>query len=64
MEPSLRDGTYFKSNGAYFKSNGAYLSGGGISEFPIILEKSSNLLGLRVYTVKNAKKIEKVFFEL
>ena len=35
--------------------------GGGISEIPIILEKSSNLLGLRVYTVKNAKKSKKCF---
>ena len=41
--------------------SGGGVGGGGISEFPIILEKSSYLLGLRVYTVKNVKKTKKCF---
>ena len=36
-------------------------SGFGISYFPIILEKSSNLLIIDVYTVKNVKKSKKCF---
>ena len=36
-------------------------SGFGISYFPIILEKSSNLLIIDVYTVKNVKKMKKCF---
>ena len=39
-------------------------SGFGISDFPIILEKSLNLLIFDVYTVKKCEKNEKVFFEL
>ena len=36
-------------------------SGFGISYFPIILEKSSNLLIIDVYTVKNVKKMKMCF---